>query len=176
MKRMKSLCLSVICLLPIFNMAVAQKAKLTRTNKAAENQRIFIKNKLYKELSASEYKKFKDSIFANTKDTLTRIGKRTLQFSPATITSETTPIQDIWVPSSYVFTNSKGNLTIQLPNTNSKRYSLFIYDGKLLLHNITNLQEDYWVIEKSNFYHSGWYNFELYCNGELLEKNKFLLQ
>ncbi|HPH36995.1 MAG TPA: hypothetical protein PL108_04985, partial [Sediminibacterium sp.] len=97
---MKSICFCIICLLPLFNSAVAQKAKLTRTNKAAANQRIFIKNKLYKELSASEYKKFKDSIFANTKDTLTRIGKRTLQFSPATKTSETTTIQDIWVPSS----------------------------------------------------------------------------
>jgi hypothetical protein len=172
---MKQFSLILICLLGLFNLSHGQKSKSNKTNKAEISQRIFIKNKLYKELSASEYKKFKDSIFANTKDTLTRIGKRTLQFSPAPIAPTNVQAQDNWIPSMYVFTNAKGNLTIQLPNTNTKRYSLFIYDGKVLLHNITNLQEDYWVIEKSNFYHRGWYNFELYCNGELLERNKFLL-
>lgn len=173
---MKSFFLTLIYLLGLFNIAIAQKSKLSRVKKPTDSQQIFIKNKLFKELSASEYKKFKDSIFTNTKDTLTRIGKRKVQFSPVILTPIAATTQENWIPSTYVYTNAKGNLTIQLPNTNSKRYSLFIYDGKLLLHNITNLQEDYWIIEKSNFYHSGWYNFELYCNGELLERNKFLLQ
>ena len=173
---MRSFSLIIICFFGFLKLAVAQKKIPKSANKTAMTQRIFIKNKLFKELSASDYKKFKDSIFANTKDTLTRIGKRSLQFSPATIEATTSPqIQDNWAPSIYVFTNSKGNLTIQLPNTNTKRYSLFIYDGKLLLHNITNLKEDYLIIEKSTIYHSGWYDFELYCNGELLERNKFLL-
>lgn len=167
--------LILICFLGFFNLAEAQKIASKTAKKTTLSQKIFIKNKLFKELSASDYKKFKDSIFANTKDTLTRIGKRSVQFSPAVMISTTTQIQDNWAPSIYVFTNAKGNLTIQLPNTNTKRYSLFIYDGKILLHNISNLKEDYWIIEKSNFYHSGWYNFELYCNGELLERNKFLL-
>ncbi|MFN3298816.1 MAG: hypothetical protein ACK41Z_01340 [Sediminibacterium sp.] len=172
---MKRLSIILIYLLGFFTIAAAQKKASKAAKNAVLSQKIFITNKLFKELSASDYKKFKDSIFANTKDTLTRIGKRSVQFSPANTITTTTQIQDNWAPSIYVYTNAKGNLTIQLPNTNTKRYSLFIYDGKLLLHNITNLQEDYWIIEKSNFYHSGWYNFELYCNGELLERNKFLL-
>lgn len=172
---MKHFMLYLICLLGLFNFAIAQKSKLRPAKKTADSQLIYIKNKLFKELSSSDYTKFKDSIFTYTKDTLTRIGKRKVQFSPVVLDSNQKNIQDNWIPSTYVFTNAKGNLTIQLPNTNTKRYSLFIYDGKLLLHNITNLQEDYWIIEKSNFYHSGWYNFELYCNGELLERNKFLL-
>ncbi len=176
MLTMKCFIIYLICLFGLFNFAFAQKSTLTRAKKTTDSQLIYIKNKLFKELSASDYKKFKDSIFTHTKDTLTRIGKRKVQFSPVILLATQPPIQDNWVPSTYVFTNAKGNLTIQLPNTNTKRYSLFIYDGKLLLHNITNLQEDYWIIEKSNFYHSGWYNFELYCNGELLERNKFLLQ
>lgn len=176
MLSMKPFCIFLICFWGFFNFAVAQKLKPALSKKRTDSQLIFIKNKLYKELSASDYKKFKDSIFTYTKDTLTRIGKRKVQFSPAATAPIAVTAQEIWVPSNYVYTNSKGNLTIQLPNTNTKRYSLFIYDGKLLLHNITNLQEDNWIIEKSNFYHSGWYNFELYCNGELLERNKFFLQ
>jgi len=173
---MKSFCLNLICFLGLLNLAIAQKSKPTITKKSSDSQLVFIKDKVYKELSASDYKKFKDSIFTNTKDTLTRIGKRKVQFSPVIVAVTTSTSQENWEPSKYVYTNAKGNLTIQLTNTNTKRYSLFIYDGKLLLHNITNLQEDYWIIEKSNFYHSGWYNFELYCNGELLERNKFFLQ
>lgn len=150
----------------------AQKNTKKRARKKTDKQQIFIKDKLYKELSKSAYNQFKDSIFKNTKDTLTRKDKNTVILSPV----YKIDLQENWIPSIYVFTNSKGNLAIELPNTQSKRYSLFIYDGKLLLHNITNLNEDKWVVEKSNFYHSGWYQFELYCDGELLERNKFYLQ
>jgi hypothetical protein len=150
----------------------AQKNKQKTALKKAQKQRIFLHNKLYKELDQDNYNQFKDSIFNFTKDTLIRKDKNTVIWSPLNAIE----IQENWIPSIYVFTNAKGNLAIELPNTQSKRYSLFIYDGKILLHNITNLQEDKWIIEKSNFYHQGWYNFELYCNGELLERNKFLLQ
>lgn len=150
----------------------AQKKSKKGLQKKTDKQQIFIKDKLYKELSKSSYNHFKDSIFKNTKDTLTRKDKNTVILSPV----YKIELQENWIPSIYVFTNSKGNLAIELPNTQSKRYSLFIYDGKLLLHNITNLKEDKWVVEKSNFYHSGWYQFELYCDGELLERNKFYLQ
>ncbi len=154
------------------NGVAAQKKNKKRAPKKTDKQQIFIKDKLYIALSKSAYNHFKDSIFKNTKDTLTRKDKNTVILSPV----YKIDLQENWIPSIYVFTNAKGNLAIELPNTQSKRYSLLIYDGKLLLHNITNLQEDKWVVEKSNFYHSGWYQFELYCNGELLEKNKFYLQ
>jgi hypothetical protein len=154
------------------NGVAAQKKSKKRAPKKTDKQQILIKDKLYISLSKSAYNHFRDSIFKNTKDTLTRKDKNTVILSPV----YKIDLQENWIPSIYVFTNAKGNLAIELPNTQSKRYSLLIYDGKLLLHNITNLQEDKWVVEKSNFYHSGWYQFELYCNGELLEKNKFYLQ
>ncbi|WP_439505899.1 hypothetical protein [Sediminibacterium sp.] len=150
----------------------AQKNTKKVAQKSSIQQKIFIKGTLFKELSKADYNRFKDSIFKNTKDTLIRKNKTTVIFSPVLKMD----IQDNWVPSIYVFTNLKGNLAIELPNTQSKRYSLLIYDGKQLLHNITNFHEDKWIVEKSNFYHSGWYHFELYCNGELLERNKFYLQ
>jgi hypothetical protein len=169
---MYKICLTVLFSFGVLYQSVAQKKRSTIPNTNAVSQRIFIGNKLFKTLDPEAYKIFKDSIFTQTKDSLSRIGKRTVVLVQ-TITPNTA---EAWIPSQYVYTNAKGNLLIELPNTQSKRYSLFIYDGPLLLFNMTNLQEDKWIVEKGNFYHSGWYNFELYCNGELLERNKFLLQ
>lgn len=169
---MRTLTLYLFFLLGFLNGVSAQRNKPKAANKKTAKQRIFLHNKLYKELDQISYKQFKDSIFNFTKDTLTRKDKTTVLWYPV----NPLEIQESWVQSVYVFINSKGNLAVELPNTQSKRYSLFIYDGKVLLYNISNLQEDKWIIEKSNFYHRGWYNFELYCNGELLERNKFLLQ
>lgn len=168
----QKLTLYLIFLLGFLNGVIAQKSKQKAAFKQSTKQRIFLYDKLYKELDQLSYNQFKDSIFNFTKDTLTRKDKTTVWWMPF----KPAEISESWVPSVYVFTNTKGNLAIELPNTQSKRYSLFIYDGKILLYNISNLQEDKWIIEKSNFYHRGWYNFELYCNGELLERNKFLLQ
>lgn len=169
---MYKICLTVLFLIGVWYQCMAQKKRSATTNAADLSQRIFIDNKLYKTLDPAAYKIFKDSIFTKTKDSLTRIGKRTVVL----VQISNPNAAEAWIPSQYVFTNSKGNLTIELPNTQSKRYSLFIYDGPLLLFNMTNLQEDKWIVEKGNFYHKGWYNFELYCNGELLEKNKFYLR
>lgn len=135
-------------------------------------QKILLNNQLYKELSQKDYQKFKDSVFKFTKDSLSRINKNTVAYFP--FKSETP--EESWTPSQYVFTNNLGNLVINLNNTQHKRYSLLIYSGMKLLINLTNIQEDKIILEKSNFYHSGWYQFELYCDGILLEKNKFLLQ
>lgn len=168
---MRTITLSLLFLLGFLNGISAQKNKQKAVNKNSPKQRIFLYDKLYKELDQASYRKFKDSIFNFTKDTLTRKDKSTVLWSPV----NPIEIPESWTPSIYVFTNSKGNLTIEFPNTQSKRYSLLIYDDKVLLHNISNLQEDKWIIEKSNFYHRGWYSFEIYCDGELLEKNKFFL-
>ncbi|MEO0066733.1 MAG: hypothetical protein RI983_2059 [Bacteroidota bacterium] len=152
--------------------ALAQKKVRSKNNTRNHTQKILLNNQLYKELSQKNYQKFRDSVFKFTKDSLSRINKNTVAYFP--VKSETT--KERWTPSQYVFTNHLGNLFINLNNTQHKRYSLLIYSGMKLLINLTNIQEDKIILEKSNFYHSGWYQFELYCDGILLEKNKFLLQ
>lgn len=152
--------------------ATAQKRGKLKRNSKSDTQKILLNNKLFKELKQQDYKKFRDSIFNFTKDSLSRINKNTVAFFPA----KTDTLALSWTPSPYVYTNNFGNLVISLNNTQHKRYSLFIYSGMKLLINLTNIKEDKIILEKSNFYHSGWYDFELYCDGIILEKNKFLLQ
>lgn len=151
---------------------LAQKNVSSKRNAKPHTQKILLNNTLYKELRQKDYEKFKDSIFKFTKDSLSRINKNTVAYFPFKLEATT----DSWIPSALVYTNNLGNLVISLKDTQHKRYSLLIYSGMKLLINLTNIQEDKIILEKSNFYHSGWYQFELYCDGILLEKNKFLLQ
>lgn len=81
-----------------------------------------------------------------------------------------------WIPSAYVYTNKEGYVFINLPDAVQKKYSLKVFeeDGDLLFE-IKNIQEAALTLDKANFYHAGWFNFELYNEEKLVEKNKFYL-
>jgi hypothetical protein len=83
----------------------------------------------------------------------------------------------VWKPSIYVFTNNKGYVTIALPEVKKHEYHLKFFNNKNeLLFQMNNIQENYLVVDKSNFLQAGWYFFELYEDHQLKEKNKFYLE
>ena len=81
-----------------------------------------------------------------------------------------------FVPSIYVFTNKEGFVFIDLPDAAQKKYRIkfFEEDGSFLFE-IKDLKEKGLTLDNANFYHGGWFNFELYSDDKLLEKNKFYL-
>ena len=81
-----------------------------------------------------------------------------------------------FVPSVYVFTNKEGYVFINLPDAPQKKYNIkfFEEDGSLLFE-IKNITEKGLTLDQANFFHGGWFNFELYNDEKLLEKNKFYL-
>jgi len=86
------------------------------------------------------------------------------------------PKADIYIPSKRVYTFKDGYVRIVLPESSDKKYSIkFLTMENELLFELKDVKEKDFKIDKSNFYHSGWFKFELYENGELLEKNKFYL-
>lgn len=84
--------------------------------------------------------------------------------------------QAITYPSKRIYTNSNHLIVIHLPDAVIKNYSAKFFDenGKKIFE-ITRLKEEYLMLEKVNFMHSGWFTFELYRNGELVEKNKIFI-
>ena len=88
---------------------------------------------------------------------------------------------NVFVASKYVYTMQDGYVRINLPPDHStdgkkKKYSIKFFDEKnKLVFEIKEIPLSNFKIDKSNFYHSGWFNFELYEEGELLEKHKFLI-
>jgi hypothetical protein len=82
----------------------------------------------------------------------------------------------ITYPSKRIFTAKTNAVVIDLPDGNIKKYSVkFFTDKDEPVFELKNLPGKYLIIEKVNFEHSGWYNFEIYENGILLEKNKFFV-
>jgi hypothetical protein len=84
---------------------------------------------------------------------------------------------DVFVPSNYVYTARDGNVHLNLPKADSLKYSIRFYDdNNQFLFEIRNLKDPSLVVDKTNFYHAGWFRFELFVNEKLKEKNKFYLE
>ena len=79
-----------------------------------------------------------------------------------------------FVPSFYVYTNSAGDVFINLPDAGKKEYNLKFFDeSNNLLFDIKGIKETGLTLDKTNFYHSGWFWFELYNDDKLVERHKF---
>ncbi|MEP6712130.1 MAG: hypothetical protein ABJA37_06940 [Ferruginibacter sp.] len=82
----------------------------------------------------------------------------------------------ITYPSKRIFTSRDNSVVIHLPEAATKKYTIKFFDElDNLVFELTKLNEEYLIIEKVNFGHSGWYHFELYEAGTLVEKNKFFV-
>ena len=82
----------------------------------------------------------------------------------------------ITYPSRRIFTAKDNNVIIYLPEAETKKYSVkFFEDNDAPLFELNKLHENYLIVEKVNFVHAGWFHFEIYENGKLIEKNKFFI-
>jgi len=84
---------------------------------------------------------------------------------------------NVFTPSMHVYTYSDGFVRIHLPPDEDKKYSIKFYedDGSFLFE-LKDIRTRKFKIDKTNFYHAGWFRFELFENGKLIEKHKFYLQ
>ncbi len=82
----------------------------------------------------------------------------------------------ITYPSQRIFTGRENNLVIHLRDAAIKKYSVKFFDeNDNFLFELSKLREEYLIVEKVNFVHSGWFHFQLFENGKLVEKNKFFI-
>jgi hypothetical protein len=89
---------------------------------------------------------------------------------------KTEPVNPGFVPSPFVYTNKEGYVFINLPDAPQKKYHLkFFEEDGTLLFEIKNIKDKGLTLDKANFYHAGWFNFELYNDEKLVEKHKFYL-
>ena len=83
-----------------------------------------------------------------------------------------------FVPSLHVYTYRDGNVNISLPDEEKpKKYAIkFFEEGGAFLFELKDIKEKNFKLDKSNFFHAGWFNFELYEDSKLIEKHKFYLE
>jgi hypothetical protein len=77
----------------------------------------------------------------------------------------------------HVTVHPKGYVLIQLPAIDKHHYSMLIYDtDSTVLFNLTEITTSALILEKGNFMRAGWFNYELFEDEQLIEKNKFYLE
>ena len=80
----------------------------------------------------------------------------------------------ITYPSFRIFTARDNNIVIHLQDAPFKKYLVKFFDeNEKFLFQLTKLREEYLIIEKVNFVRPGWFRFEIFENGELIENNRF---
>lgn len=101
---------------------------------------------------------------------------KTVKKVEPTEVSEEIISQVISYPSKRIFTDKDNNVVTKLFNVKANNYVIrFLTEDYKLIFEIKNPPDDYFVIEKVNFRHGGWYQFEIYRNDYLLEENKFYI-
>jgi hypothetical protein len=83
----------------------------------------------------------------------------------------------LFTPSLTVFTHRDGYVFIQLPatlNSSNVQIRFFTEEGQAIFE-LTNPPLRSFRIDKTNFYRSGWYRFEIWQKGKMIESNRFYL-
>lgn len=83
---------------------------------------------------------------------------------------------EIFTPSALIFTNKEGNLIVALPDAGKRKYSLKVFtEERMLLFDMKQISEAQLLVDRSNFFHSGWFRYELYEGEKLKEQNRFFI-
>lgn len=139
-------------------------------NEPVKEEPIYVKTRdRVLSLMPFEFKAYRDSILTQTYDTL-------LQTASDTVVVQPYSPPFVQRSSEYVFTDRDGFIVVKLPNAGSKKYEVVFYeeDDTVVLE-LGNIKETQLTIDKTNFYHGGWYKFELRENGHVKERNKIFL-
>jgi len=130
---------------------------------------IKINDAVYKQISINVFRSFRDSVLRLTKDTLYSI-------NDSIVSLNRFRQMEAFKTSAYIFINKDGFISVSLPLVNEKKYHLkfFEEDGSSLFE-IAHVAESPLILDKANFVHSGWFQFELYEDNKLKEKNKLFV-
>ncbi|MEO7310268.1 MAG: hypothetical protein ABIX01_07730 [Chitinophagaceae bacterium] len=147
--------------------------ELIREAIKSPSRKTFIKvaDSLYATLIDGDYLRFKDSIMNSTKDTLFPLSSDTIQ-----ILQYVAPY--VWKSSNYVYTNKEGYVVINLPEALTRKYELRIFEqdeNPVPILELKHIKNSYLTLDKTNFYHAGWYRFELIEDGKIKDRNKILI-
>lgn len=92
---------------------------------------------------------------------------------PVTMKNKT----NTFVPSIYVYTCRDGYVCVKLPDEEKpKKYTIRFFEEDKLLFELKDIKEKEFKLDKTNFYHAGWFRFELLEDEKLIEKHKFYLE
>jgi hypothetical protein len=137
---------------------------------------LFVKRRdtVIMQLEGNQVRHFSDSLVKQTKDTLYFVNADTLQIKPYVEVYKEP--KEVYKISPYVFATKDGNISIALPDCKTKKYFVTFFEtDDTPVMEVKDIKDPLLIIDKTNFGHAGWFRFELYEDGKLKEKNKFLI-
>jgi hypothetical protein len=150
---------------------VAEKDSVMVIPEPPAVERIFVirKKDSFYLLEQKNFKRFIDSLSLKTKDSVVFRSIDTIEIKPLIV-------KEVYKASRFVLVDKNGNLQLNLPEAGPRLYSLKFYDDKkMLLFELKKIKDDGLLLDKANFMESGWYDFELFEDGKLKEKNKVFI-
>lgn len=153
--------------------AVKETPKTAEKPKPApEPEKFFVikrRDSIIMQLPTRSLKKFRDSIIARTRDTMTFRNADTILIKPFIP-------KPVFKPSRFVYTDNRGDVVILLPDAKSRSYTVkFFEDDTTPLFEVKQIRETYLVVDKTNFFHAGWFRFELLEDGKEKEQHRFFI-
>jgi len=80
------------------------------------------------------------------------------------------------IPSRYVRKERNSDLAIVVPINRGKYKIRFFDDRDQLLFEIRHIRDSLLIVEKVNFRHAGFFQYELYKDNVLVERNTFIIK
>jgi len=112
----------------------------------------------------------------DTAKVVTLVEKAVAKVPDVPVETKDQPKKPEFVPSFYVYTNKDGYVLINLPDAEKQKYHIkFFEEDNTPLFEIKSIKQAGLVLDKTNFLHAGWFNFELYNDEKLIERHKFYL-
>ena len=146
-----------------------REVRKIKEEQGSEKMYVIKRREMYINVPENNFRKFRDSLLFNTKDTMMYVSVDTIIIKPFVP-------KEIYRASRYVFTEKFGNVMIVLPDAATKKYSVsFFEENNRPLFEINEVRTTSLTIDKSNFVHSGWFWFELFEGGRLKERHKVFI-
>jgi len=155
--------------------SVANPGKIKSPSIAVEKI-LYVKRRdsVIMQLDGNQVRRFSDSLVKQTKDTLYFVNADTIQIKPYVEVYKEP--KEVYKVSPFVFAGRDGNVSIALPDCKTKKYFVAFFEpDSTQVMEVKDIKDPLLIIDKTNFGHAGWFRFELYEDGKLKEKNKFLI-
>lgn len=150
---------------------IKEKLQPARTVKPKPEKYFFVKkgDTVISKIAEKGVQKLRDSLLYSTRDTMLIVAIDTILIKPFIP-------KEVYKASKFIYTEKNGNVQINLPDAETKKYSLhFFNENRTPLFEIERIPSPLLIIDKSNFTRSGWFFFELFEEGELKEKHKLFI-
>lgn len=121
------------------------------------------------ELNEKKLQAFRDSVSMTTKDTILLL-RDTIFIRPF-------KPKEYQIASKYIFMDKVGLIHVEFPWFAHRKYQVrFFEEDKVTpLFEIRDIRDATLLLDKGNFMQAGWYYFEIYEDGKLLEKNRIFI-